>query len=227
MFAAGMLFATSCSNDELNAVQSGNEAQVTFSLGLEGNLGSRVISDGTKADKLVYAVYKMTPGENSIPELVEVVGSENGQFVRNNFKSGDNVTVTLAKGQTYKVAFWAQDGSCDAYDTSDLTQVTVAYEDADNNDELRDAFFKTETFTVNGDAEKDIVLKRAFAQINVGVDAEDWEAAVASGIVFACYRRMAMKQFGGITGDLAGFFLQMAELMMITGIILAGGVLWS
>lgn len=30
--AAGMLFATSCSNDELDVVQSGNEAQVTFSL---------------------------------------------------------------------------------------------------------------------------------------------------------------------------------------------------
>ena len=33
--AAGMLLATSCSNDELDVVQSGNEAQVTFSLGLE------------------------------------------------------------------------------------------------------------------------------------------------------------------------------------------------
>ena len=30
--AAGMLLATSCSNDELDVVQSGNEAQVTFSL---------------------------------------------------------------------------------------------------------------------------------------------------------------------------------------------------
>ena len=52
-------------------------------------------------------------------------------------------------------------------------------------------------------------------------------AAIAVGIVFVCYKRMSTKQFGGITGDLAGFFLQMAELMMITGIILAGGVLWS
>ena len=31
--AAGMLLATSCSNDELDVVQSGDEAQVTFSLG--------------------------------------------------------------------------------------------------------------------------------------------------------------------------------------------------
>lgn len=52
-------------------------------------------------------------------------------------------------------------------------------------------------------------------------------AAIAVGAVFAGYKRMSTKQFGGITGDLAGFFLQLAELMMITGIILAGGALWS
>ena len=46
--AAGMLLATSCSNDELDVVQSGNEAQVTFSLGLEGGIATRAaISDGT------------------------------------------------------------------------------------------------------------------------------------------------------------------------------------
>lgn len=41
--AASMLLATSCSNDELNEVQSGNEAKVTFSLGLENGIGSRTI----------------------------------------------------------------------------------------------------------------------------------------------------------------------------------------
>ena len=35
--AAGMLLATSCSNDELDVVQSGNEAQVTFSLAAVGD----------------------------------------------------------------------------------------------------------------------------------------------------------------------------------------------
>ena len=40
--AAGMLLATSCSNDELDVVQSGNEAQVSFSLGLEGDRKSVV-----------------------------------------------------------------------------------------------------------------------------------------------------------------------------------------
>ena len=35
MMAAGVLLATSCSHDDLDTVQSGNETQVTFSLSLE------------------------------------------------------------------------------------------------------------------------------------------------------------------------------------------------
>lgn len=38
------------------------------------------------------------------------------------------------------------------------------------------------------------------------------------------YRKMAYKQFGGITGDLAGYFLQVTELAL-TAVILIGGKL--
>ncbi len=185
--AASMLLVTSCSQDELDSVQSGNQAQVTFTLGLEDALGTRAISDGTKADKLVYAVYKINA--QGVAEKQNVVDSDkNGQFIINDFKSGDNVSITLAKGQKYQVAFWAQDGDCKAYNTDELTAVEVSYkaengtDDAANNDELRDAFFKTVTFEVNGDKLINVVLKRPFAQVNLGVYNEDWEAAVASGI---------------------------------------------
>lgn len=177
--AAGMLLATSCSNDELDVVQSGNEAQVTFSLDLEDGLATRAISDGQKADKLVYAVYKLDA--QGSPELQNVLGSTNGQIVKTDFVSGYKVSLTLAKGQTYQVAFWAQDNDCKAYDTADLQAVTVDY-NAENNDELRDAFFKTVKFDVSGDKVINVVLKRPFAQVNVGVYQEDWDAAVASGV---------------------------------------------
>lgn len=39
--------------------------------------------------------------------------------------------------------------------------------------------------------------------------------AAANGAVFLYYRYMSYKQFGGITGDLAGWFLQMAELATV------------
>lgn len=184
LFAAtGMLLATSCSQDELEVPQSGNEAQVTFTLGLEGGHATRAISDGSGVDKLVYAVYKLSATDGKY-ELQPAVGSTNSQFVKDDFTSGDNVSIPLAKGQTYRVAFWAQNSSCNAYTTADLTNVSVNYA-ADgglNNDETRDAFFKTVEFTVDGSKTINVVLTRPFAQINVGVTAEDWEAAIASGI---------------------------------------------
>ena len=178
--AAGMLLATSCSNDELDLVQSGNEAQVTFSLAAEGGIATRAISDGTGAKKLVYAVY------NAEGELIKTIANAdvNGQIVDNSaFDTGltENVTITLAKGQQYTVAFWAQNPNCTAYTTTDLKNVKVDYAGL-NNDETRDAFFKAETFTVTGNTEIDVVLKRPFAQINVGVYQSDWDAAVASEI---------------------------------------------
>ena len=36
------------------------------------------------------------------------------------------------------------------------------------------------------------------------------------------YRAVAVKQFGGVTGDLAGWFLQRAELWMLAALLLSG-----
>ena len=181
--AAGMLFATSCSNDELDVAQSGDEAQVTFSLAAEGGIATRAISDGKSADLLYYAIF------DANKQLITTInGSTNGLLTKSNaFPNGskqDAVEVTLAKGQEYTAVFWAQDASCNAYTVTaepDGLKVAVDYE-GDNNDETRDAFFKAETFKVTGNTEIDVVLKRPFAQINVGVTEADWKAAVESGI---------------------------------------------
>lgn len=44
-------------------------------------------------------------------------------------------------------------------------------------------------------------------------------------LVFWHYYHMAMKQFGGMTGDLAGYFLQLSELLMLAAVVLMGGAL--
>ena len=159
--AAGMLLATSCSNDELDAVQSGNEAQVTFSLATEGGIATRVISDGTGADILYYAIY------NADKELITTIsGSENGLLTKKSaFSEGsktETVKVTLAKGQEYTAVFWAQNSECKAYTVSaeeKMLKVAMDYE-GNNNDETRDAFFKAETFKVTGNADINVELKR-------------------------------------------------------------------
>ncbi len=39
--------------------------------------------------------------------------------------------------------------------------------------------------------------------------------SLAAAVVFLFYRRMAVKKFGGLSGDLAGWFLQTAEIWML------------
>lgn len=45
------------------------------------------------------------------------------------------------------------------------------------------------------------------------------EAVLAAGLVFWRYRRMCVKEFGGLSGDLAGWFLQTAELWMLAALV--------
>ena len=46
-----------------------------------------------------------------------------------------------------------------------------------------------------------------------------WLLALVAGFVLWRYHRVAIKQFGGITGDLAGWFLQKAELYMLAALV--------
>lgn len=48
--------------------------------------------------------------------------------------------------------------------------------------------------------------------------------AGSSALLSAYFYRMSQHQFGGITGDLAGWYLQMLELTMIFALALTGGV---
>lgn len=64
-----------------------------------------------------------------------------------------------------------------------------------------------------------------FAVLLIGVGGWVGAVAVAVGLVgFAWYRHMAFGLFGGVTGDLAGWFVQWDELAMVAVIVLLGGI---
>ena len=120
----GLLFATSCTHEELDAVQDSEIAYVTFSLGVENAVGTKAISDGSGANELIYAVFDKNGNRlTNIPAVTTETAFPT------------TVKLTLAKGQTYKVAFWAQNNACSAYtvDTHKMN-VNVNYEGV-NNDE--------------------------------------------------------------------------------------------
>ena len=164
--ASTMMLATGCSSsDDTVATQESNLATVSFSVQADAVVGTRAISDGTGADELIYRVF-----------------DKEGHVISASLaKKTETGLIYLAKGQTYKVAFWAQDANCTAYTVDDNMGVTVNYAGV-NNDETRDAFFKTVDVTVTGDMSVDVTLKRPFAQINVGCTTDDWNAAQASNI---------------------------------------------
>ena len=49
-------------------------------------------------------------------------------------------------------------------------------------------------------------------------------ALAAAGLTFLYYRIMAYREFGGATGDLAGFFVQICELACLAAAVLAGKI---
>lgn len=169
---ACMIQFASCSKEAREI--SSLENAVTFSVGVSGNLYTRAISDGTGVNQLVYEVYDANG-----------VVLENSRVVNDAAFAGgaqENVSVTLANGQTYTVVFWAQNKACEAYNTESLSNVTVDYAKMVANADQCDAFYGAKTFTVAGGENIAVTLTRPFAQINVGVTAEDWDAAVKAGM---------------------------------------------
>ncbi len=173
MAASTLMLASACSSNDEFSNSSSNMAQVSFSLQADGTMTTRAISDGANVDQLIYRVFDKNG--NIISGLQKVTEAAT------DLTTGHKVTVNLAKGQTYKVAFWAQDADCQSYTLDENMNVSIDYS-GENNNESRDAFFKTVEVTVIGDAQESVTLKRPFAQLNVGSSSEDWTAAVASGI---------------------------------------------
>lgn len=110
------------------------------------------------------------------------------------------ITIRLMRKKQYTIAFWAQSSQTTAYDTDDLRHVEVFYKDADgnnflNNDETRDAFCKSETFTVaDGGNSQTILLTRPLAQINVGTTGADYKNLEIGNYTGSTHRRITQSK---------------------------------
>lgn len=211
MVAAVALLAASCSDDfMLGSNMSGDEVTVAFTVAPQGSIGGTRadelthISDGRKANMLIYAVYdedyKLLPQYGKgVDEKLKTKFKEKGMdapelgdgqtaIYVETYPIENSIFIRLVRGKTYKVAFWAQSLDCKSYNTKDLKKVEVIYGaemDADgdiktpNNDETRDVFCQVATVETSGDKdpEKTVTLYRPLAQINVGTSGYDFETA--------------------------------------------------
>lgn len=190
LFAVAAVLFAACTQDTTSDItgQGGDVVTVTFSVDREDVAGTRAsvpnalpagsVSSGSRTDMLVCAVY------DSNGELLSQYGDKdnpNGQIVKIEIdKWPVTVPLRLVRNQEYKIAFWAQNSACQAYNTSDLHNVTVNYGgdvNRMNNDESRDAFCKVEPLTAVENGTRTVYLRRPLAQINVGVRKSDFEKA--------------------------------------------------
>ena len=150
-----LVCVASCSNEMESAM--GVEFPVSFAIDLGDNIDSRTISDGLKANTLKFAVFENGTEIHALAQTVAVADKK------------ATINTKLVKGHTYSFVFWAQNSACTAYNTTDMSAITVDYA-ANCNDETRDAFYKMDSFTVTEAFEKTEVLTRPFAQINFLAD---------------------------------------------------------
>lgn len=159
--AAALMMATACTNDDMPAPING-DGNVTLTVQLPGDVGTRAYGDGTTAKTLSYAVY-----------------SEDGKFLEKHNASfgtalSTNITLKLVNGVKYKVAFFAYYNSNNVYSfDAENHSVTVNYNSMFSTSRFRndyDCFYKMEEIEVNGPAEREVILNRPVAQINWGTD---------------------------------------------------------
>lgn len=178
---AGMLFATSCSQDELlNEPTTGDYVSAKFTISTPEGIGTRAavnVGEGTTVNYVACAVYDATGKE--MPDLRQYrpITNKTAEY-----------SIRLVKGQAYRVAFFAyygeDNGISDYYDMQYLTNIKI--KDAKSNIEHRDAFTNYVDVTAQESmkaVEKPVTLYRPFAQLNLGAVAEDIEAAKKAGVV--------------------------------------------
>ncbi|MCH5306457.1 MAG: hypothetical protein J1E37_00150 [Prevotella sp.] len=207
--AAGMLLATSCSQEQTETYLSQNDlVDFSISVGVEGGVSSRTsarradgegttFSDGTRATELYFAIYDsnnklykatFTFDNGITAESVSSSATDDPLYYKASVTFPFTFSCQLVKGMDYKIVFWAQSKDAEKYyDLSAFPVVEVKYKDESgnfhaNNDEMRDAFCVSYPIKASsvGNAHT-IVLTRPLSQINVGVTDKAWDILLTTG----------------------------------------------
>ena len=160
------LFFTSCSKDE--EMVSEETVQVSFSTELPRRIGTRAGTTDLNVNKVVCALFEDGEEITTLRDEIEI-------------KEGEEIVFAprLIKGRTYDVVFWAMKD--DNYNVDDMKTITRASAATATESDF-DAFTESVEVEVTGSKSETITLKRPFAQLNLGVTSEDWNAVETFGM---------------------------------------------
>lgn len=159
---ATLLVAASCAKDKEtdlpDYLMGGSPVEVTFGVNAGQGLTTKAIADGTTANKLQVAWYEV--GD----EAVTLCDTKDANLAN----LTGNVTLTLAKGKSYKIVFWAAPVEGSPYELDFDAKTVTASGALDANVEANDAFYAVVDIDVTADTEgQEVTLTRPLAQIAV------------------------------------------------------------
>lgn len=165
--AAMAVLAGACAKEQVGSAD-GETVEMTFNVDVpETAITTKGLSDAAQVDELVFQVFLRGAKDQNkhyiytpVPELTQTVPVVDKKAT---------VKVSLVKGQTYSFAFWAQTSGTEYYTTDDLRSVTMNTGLVKANDPKMDAFFAIKNEArVTVSYSKNVILKRALAQVNFG-----------------------------------------------------------
>ena len=210
MTALTVLFAASCSQEQIdNTVPMGEQVTVSLTADL-GAIESRAIADGMSVNEVAWAIY-LHGADTPLPEMQGVLPISNKQ---------GTLEVRLVTGKSYDIALFAYyaenpvaqqtltDAALPAYYSVDWDSksISVLYPDGTiaNDTDERDCFFHVEkNLLVEGPVAKTFTLTRPLAQLNFGATLADTTAAAEAGLVVGYSKLVASTytQFNMFTGE--------------------------
>ena len=177
---AALWSASGCSREVADTAPEGDFVNATFNVSLPGDIATKAISDGTLADELRFIAFDENGRQISgLEQTIDIVDRK------------ATLTAKLIRGFQYTFAFWAQKKGRYAIsyvgtDTEHpyIVITTEHLPDMMNNDDF-DAFYARVELKKDADFEENVNLTRPFAQINLAIDADDCNAAIANGLDIA------------------------------------------
>lgn len=165
--AAMAVLAGACAKEQV-ASGDGETVEMTFNVDVpETTITTKGLSDAASVNELVFQVF-LRGAKDQNKHYIYTPVPESTQTVPVVDKKA-TVKVSLVKGQTYSFAFWAQTSETGYYNTDDLRSVTMNTKLVKSNDPTMDAFFAIKNEArVTVSYSKNVILKRALAQVNFG-----------------------------------------------------------
>lgn len=172
LLIGSMILVSAACQREVAAPAEGPSETVTFNVCLPADVLTKVTGDGSQIDRLRFWKFNLEDEED---------------FFYNEYAVNDgsvNVEVSMTRGVHYTLCFWA-DKAVPANESpffvSDNAVIQVYYQMMVNQDRY-DCFSATlQDFTLDGSSQA-VVLRRPFAQLNVGLSYADTTAAGLQGI---------------------------------------------